>query len=312
MKSKLPVFLAWAVSIILIFLGVFAVYWSSELDSKDPWLSNLLANIGPTLFLAAPLSLLAFLLDRAAKATNLQLRRLSLSLEQLQSESGELREKEFQAEKDLFESIQNALSFESLFESLKTAASRGYVTDHGIRVPFIWAQNHARFQPRKAGFLRRASVSMFIERDNGEQILELVWKRNANVRQFFSYMSKRMERGGHIQQDFDPVAPFKALSELLVFTSECKHNRRSSAIEGSPVLGGLDDWIFIDRGIVPKDTYYCVPWERFDSLDWLKHIEGKQWDSRESFPMAHHVACEWYPNLTGVRAPKLPLPTVAA
>lgn|GEM_PF-3869865 len=302
-------FLAWAVSITLVVLGVRAVYWSAELDGKEQWLSNLLANIGPTLVLAAPLSLLAFLLDRAVKSANSQLRRLSLSLEELQSESGEHMDRTFGKEKNLFESIQTGLSFESLAESLKMATSRGYISSHGIRVPFIWGQNHVRFQYEKAGFLRRAGVSMSVERDNGEQISHLIWKRNRNVREFFEYMNKRMERGGHIPSDFDAAAPFKALSELLVFTAECKHNHRSSAIEGSPVLGGIDDWIFVDRGLLPKDNYYCIGWERLEELDWLKQIEGKQWDSRESFPMAHHIAQEWYPRLEGIRAPKPGVPS---
>lgn len=301
--------LAWAVSVILVVLGVRAVFWSAELEGKEQWLSNLLANVGPTLVLAAPLSLLAFLMDRAMKTTNIQLRRLSLSLDQLQSESSDLRESVFNAEKKLFESIQTELSFESLFESLKTAASRGYATNHGIRVPFIWGQNHVRFQHKKGGFLRRGRVSMFVERDNGEQIFHLFWKSSRDVRQFFENLSKRMERGGHIPYDFDAVAPFKALSELLVFITECKHNHHASAIEDSPVLGGLDDWVFIDRGLVPKDKYYLIPWERLGEIDWVKQIEGKQWGSRESFPMAYHIAQEWYPQLEGIRAPKLPLPS---
>lgn len=308
----MPVLAAWIVSILLAALGVRAVYWSLELDGREQWLSNLLANIGPTLVLAAPLSMLAFLLDRAAKATNKQLDRLSLSLEQLQSESDELRERVFEKENQLFSSISTGLSFESLVDSLKTATARGYVSNHGIRVPFIYGQNHVRFYYRKPGLLRRAKVWLYVERDNGEPISHHTWKSNRNVRAFFAELSKHMERGGHLPNDFDATAPFKALSELLVFTARCKHNYHASAIEGSPVLGGIDDWVFIDRGLFPKDaSHYCIGWERLDEMDWLRQIDGKPWQSRESFPMAHHIAQEWYPRLEGIRAPKPKPPTSA-
>lgn len=300
--------LAWSISLALAVFGILTIWWSAGLKGEDPWLSNLLANVGPTLVLAAPLSLLAFLLDRAMRTTKSQLNRLSLSLEELRAESGDRTERRLETERELFKSIQDALRFESLFGSLTTALSRGYITNFGIRVPFIWGQDHARFTIQKARFLRRARVLMSIERDDGKAIRTLVWKSNADVGEFISEMNDQTSRGGHLPQDFDPAAPFKALSELLIFTAECKHNLHASPIEDSAVLGGIDDWIFLDRGLVPKDTYYCVPWERLNKMDWLNQIAGKQWESRDSFPIAYHVAQQWYPALEGIHVQNLSLP----
>lgn len=219
--------------------------------------------------LAAPLSLLAFLFDRALRNTDQEVKRLALSLEQLKVEEGDRKKRQSSEEQSLFRSIADSLSFDSLAQSLSTSFSRGYASpSYGIRVPFIYGQNHIRFRYQKRSFLRRARIVMDVEQHSGETAFQIIWRSNQDLRQFMDSLRSRVERGGNIPYDFEAAAPFQALSDLLVFTSDCKHNYRANAIESAQVIGAIDQWVFIDRGLLPMDNpHYCIGWERIKERD---------------------------------------------
>lgn len=306
----------WLWTVLLVIAGGVLLLWSYQ-ASDDPWVSGVLVNTSTTLILFSPLLLVGRLIERQlgeVRTAQQQIERrqdeaasnfaaLANEVSQTQAELRRTREELSEAvtarfaatrEKDaaMFQDIEEAPTYDLVFDALLRASELHLITAAGCRVPlrntnlYIWFEtpmSNDRFQdePNPAD-----GLAIRLERIDGSGATGLWWQYGHKTEDFLVELAEALVRRGEYPGDklFDPGRIFADLRELLELAHRSATGGSVASLT-SVVQFCAPQWVVTDTSLTSVNPPYTIQFSRIGEA-WREHLYEKPWLDGDSFDEA--------------------------
>jgi len=284
-------------------LGVGAAFFSWTLQASDLWWSNMLANSSVVILLLIPGELILGQVRRrvadteekvigvetkadsaqaTANAAKEQAEQTAQSLSDIESKLIDAQHAELSAEIERYESVGTNITREGFIHALRKATTDQLITTAGVRAPVWETDVHYRFVIDTPNY---GDMVVNLESDDANVLSRTAWEPGTSATELLQRLVQAVRDAG---QDLGTGLnlPTESVQNLLKMLAEVTQ-LRSQALMGyreslHRIIERVNGWYFTEENVIPADQLnYKIAVSRLNEMDWIKHLDGKGWQSAE-------------------------------